>query len=108
MYKMKRWLFIFLCIVSDGAIAQSISMEFPAFAGKTYDFIIFKGDKQVIAQQDTIPQGGEFVLTIPKKYSPYKVMCRWLITGTKDGGGLDIMLYSMSLELLNLFDLHHI
>jgi len=105
---MKYWCYIGLLLLTCNTQAQNIHMEFTAFAGKTYDFIIFKGDKQVIAQQDTIPQGGEFVLTIPKKYSPYKVMCRWLITGTKDGGGLDIMLYSMSLELLNLFDLHHI
>jgi hypothetical protein len=65
MYKMKHWLFIFLCIVSNGAIAQSISMEFPAFAGKSYDFIIFQGSKSITVVQDTIPQNGKFKLTIP-------------------------------------------
>lgn len=70
--------------------AQSISMEFPAFAGKTYDFIIFQGSKQETVQQDTIPANGKFILTIPKQYAPYTGMCRWLITNTAEGGGLDM------------------
>ena len=75
---MKQGLFIFLCVVSNGAIAQSISMEFPAFAGKTYDFIIFQGSKSTTVVQDTIPQNGKFKLTIPAQYAPYTGMCRWV------------------------------
>jgi hypothetical protein len=65
-------------------------MEFPAFAGKTYDFIIFQGSQQETVQQDTIPTNGKFTLTIPKKYAPYTGMCRRLITNTVDGGSLDM------------------
>jgi thioredoxin-related protein len=70
--------------------AQSISMEFPAFAGKTYDFIIFQGSKNEKIIQDTIPLNGKFILTIPKQFAPYTGMSRWLITGTAQGGGLDM------------------
>ncbi|PQB07571.1 hypothetical protein BST83_10670 [Polaribacter filamentus] len=80
-------LFLFIAINS---FSQSISMDFPAFAGKTYDFIIFQGSKQETVQQDSIPANGKFTLTIPKKYAPYNGMCRWLITGTAQGGGLDM------------------
>lgn len=83
-------LFVLLCFHSFNLHAQHIQMYWPKLEGKTYDFIIFQGDKQVIAQQDTIPKGGEFVLTIPKEFSPYTGMCRWLITGTTEGGGLDM------------------
>jgi hypothetical protein len=74
-------------------------MEFPAFAGKTYDFIIFQGSQQETVQQDTIPTNGKFVLTIPKKYAPYTGMCRWLITNTAEGGGLDMAIPGYDFEV---------
>lgn len=80
--------FFLLCSVLS--FSQSITMEFPAFASKTYDFIIFQGSKQETVMQDTIPANGKFTLTIPKQYAPYTGMCRWLITNTADGGGLDM------------------
>ncbi len=70
--------------------AQTIGMKFPAFAGKTYDLILFQGDKQVTALQGTIPSDGNFTMVIPKAYAPYTGMGRWLITGTREGGGLDM------------------
>ena len=78
-------------------------MLWPAFAGKTYDFIIFQGDKQVTAQQDTIAKDGSFVLSVPQKYAPYTGMSRWLITGTTEGGGLDMAIpgYDFSVTCLN-------
>lgn len=70
--------------------AQSIEMYFPHFAGKAYDFIIFQGSNTITISKDTIPKDGKFTLEIPKEYSPYKGMSRWLITGTREGGGLDM------------------
>lgn len=70
--------------------AQSIEMYWSKFAGKTYDFVIFQGDKPLTIQQDSIPKNGKFTLLIPQKYAPYRGMCRWLITGTQEGGGLDM------------------
>ncbi|HFK5595243.1 TPA: alkyl hydroperoxide reductase [Elizabethkingia anophelis] len=67
-------------------------MYFPHFAGKTYDFIIFQGGQQRTVYQGTIPLDGKFMLSIPKEYSSYKGMSRWLITGTKEGGGLDMFI----------------
>ena len=37
-----------------------------------------------------IPANGKFTLNIPKEYSTYNGMSRWLITGTAEGGGLDM------------------
>ena len=63
-------------------------MEFPAFAGKTYDFIIFQGSQTLTEVQDTIPANGKFSIQVPQDYAPYTGMSRWLITGTTTGGGL--------------------
>ncbi|OPC31989.1 alkyl hydroperoxide reductase [Elizabethkingia meningoseptica] len=65
-------------------------MSFPEFKGKSYDFIIFQGSEQKTVFQGVIPEDGKISLTIPKEYMPYNGMSRWLITGTKEGGGLDM------------------
>lgn len=78
-------------VVSFFAQAQTITIEFPAFAGKTYEFIIFQGDKIVkVYENDTIPKDGLIKIDIPKEYAPYTGMCRWLITNSAEGGGLDM------------------
>ncbi|HFK5529565.1 TPA: alkyl hydroperoxide reductase [Elizabethkingia anophelis] len=89
---MKRKLFMLAFWLSGVLIskAQQISMNFPHFAGKSYDFIIFQGDQQKTVFQGTIPESGHFSLSIPTEYAPYTGMSRWLITGTREGGGLDM------------------
>ncbi|MCT4056996.1 TlpA family protein disulfide reductase [Elizabethkingia anophelis] len=72
------------------AKSQNIEMNFPKFSGKSYDFIIFQGDQQKTVYQGVIPDGGKFTLSVPEIYGPYTGMSRWLITGTKEGGGLDM------------------
>jgi thioredoxin-related protein len=72
--------------------AQTIQMNFPHFSGKSYDFVIFQGDAQKTVLQGTIPNNGKFSLKIPKEYAPYTGMSRWLITGTQEGGGLDMVI----------------
>lgn len=84
------WLIIFSFTVT-GISGQSINMYFPQFAGKTYDFITFVG-KDTKVQKGTIPRDGRFVLNVPKEFSPYKGMSRWLITNTQEGGGLDMII----------------
>lgn len=79
-----------LMIVSLTATAQTIQMEFPHFAGRTYDLILFQGDNQVKVIQDTIPANGKFTMKIPKEYEPYTGMSRWLLTNSAEGGGLDM------------------
>jgi peroxiredoxin len=84
---------IFLSIVlSLGMQAQNIQMTFPHFAGKSYDFIIFRGKEAKTVFQGTIPADGKFTLSVPKEYDPYTGMSRWLITGTQEGGGLDMLI----------------
>lgn len=87
----KNLLFIF-CTLYIFVSAQKIEMSFPYFAGKTYDFVIFQGDKQQTIFQGIIPVSGKFTIIIPKAYAPYTGMSRWLITGTKEGGGLDMLI----------------
>ena len=83
---------IALFLVSFGATAQTINIEFPYFAGKTYDFKIVQGNKLIVLQNDTIPKGGKVQLTIPEKYKGYKGMALWYITNSRDGGGLDLVI----------------
>ena len=88
---MKYKLILFFVLFCTGHFySQSVTMEFPSFAGKAYDFIIFQGSKQETVIQDTIPANGKFVLKIPALYAPYTGMSRWLISGTAEGGGLDM------------------
>ncbi|MCT3763751.1 peroxiredoxin family protein [Elizabethkingia anophelis] len=86
----KKLMFLFFGIISIVARAQSIGMNFPYFAGKNYDFVIFQGDTQKTVYKGVIPENGKFTLNIPKEYAPYNGMSRWLITGTAEGGGLDM------------------
>jgi thiol-disulfide isomerase/thioredoxin len=77
-------------LFSLNSFSQTISMDFPAFAGKTYELVIFQGSKAEKVVQDTIPKNGKFKLTIPKKYAPYTGMSRWLFTNSEHGGGIDM------------------
>ncbi len=87
--KFKIFLLIFFGILITNA--QEINIKFPFFAGKTYEFVIFQGGEIVkLYENDTIPQNGVVNIVIPKEYTPYTGMCRWLITGTAEGGGLDM------------------
>lgn len=77
-----------LCLIKG----QHIEMYFPYFSGKSYEFIIFQGAEQKVIIKGIIPREGKFTLTIPKEYTPYTGMSRWLITGTKEGGGLNMFI----------------
>lgn len=68
--------------------AQTIQMNLPYFAGMTYTFIIFQGEKQITVQKDSIPRNGVFTLKVPKEYAPYTGMGRWQL----ENGGLDIVI----------------
>lgn len=77
-------------LFSANSFSQTIAMEFPAFAGKTYELVIFQGSKAEKVVKDTIPKNGKFKLTIPIEYAPYTGMCRWLLTNSEQGGGMDM------------------
>ena len=87
MYKL---FFFVIVLFSLNSVSQTITMDFPAFAGKTYELVIFQGSKAEKVMQDTIPPNGKFKLTIPAVYSPYTGMCRWLLTNSENGGGIDM------------------
>ncbi|MCT3947634.1 alkyl hydroperoxide reductase [Elizabethkingia anophelis] len=71
---------------------QKIEMNFPKFSGKSYDFVLFQGAQTKVVFQGVIPEDGKFILNVPQEYSSYVGMSRWLITGTKEGGGLDMFI----------------
>lgn len=72
--------------------AQTINLEFPYFAGKTYEFKIVQGEKHLVLANDTIPKGGKVQLTIPEKYKGYKGMSMWYLTNSSTGGGLEMVI----------------
>ncbi|UTX48889.1 thioredoxin family protein [Chryseobacterium sp. MA9] len=89
---MNKIIVLILGVLFSNLYSQNIRMEFPYFKGKTYDFIIFQGSGTKMVVQGTIPADGKFTLSIPKEYAPYTGMSRWLITGTQEGGGLDMLI----------------
>ncbi len=96
----KTIVFAILALWTFAIQAQTIKMNFPAFEGKTYEFVLFLGGENIKAQRGTIPEDGKFELKVPKEYAPYTGMCRWLITNSAEGGGLDMAIpgkgYSIS------------
>jgi hypothetical protein len=82
----------FLLFLSYSATAQTINLEFPYFAGQTYEFTIFQGDKRIKLKEDTIPKGGKVQLIIPENYKGYKGMAQWYFTNSARGGGLDLII----------------
>jgi len=99
-----KLVFLALCF-SFFANAQTIRLEFPAFAGKTYDFIIFQGDRAVkLYENEKIPENGFLSINIPAAYAPYTGMCRWLLTNTAGGGGLDMAIPGFGFRVSCLSD----
>lgn len=96
----KVLLFILLLNSSVSFYAQTISMDFPKFAGKNYTFTIFQGSKVITAHQGTIPLNGKFNMEIPTQFSPYTGMFSWQISNYDGGGQLDMIIpghgYSIS------------
>lgn len=84
--------FFFLLFISFSATAQTINLEFPYFAGQTYEFTIFQGDKRIKLKEATIPKGGKVQLTIPENFKGYKGMAQWYLTNSATGGGLDLII----------------
>jgi peroxiredoxin len=88
---MNNFIFTFALFSTLQCFSQTIEINFPAFYGKTYEFIIFQGSEIVkVKENDTIPKNGLIKIDIPAQYAPYTGMCRWLITNTATGGGLDM------------------
>ncbi len=85
-------IFFYLLLISYSATAQTINLEFPYFAGKTYEFTIFQGDKRIKLKEDAIPKDGKVQLTIPENYKGYKGMAQWYFTNSATGGGLDLII----------------
>ena len=89
---MKNKIILVALVLSSYCVkAQTISLEFPYFAGQTYEFKIFQGDKHITLKKDTIPNGGKVKLVLPKEYQEYKGMAQWYLTNSKIGVGLNVV-----------------
>ncbi len=91
-YMLIKIIILFILVTGVLMRAQTVDMYFPRFAGRTYNFIIFKGSQAITLLQGTVPEGGRFRLKIPDGSSPYIGMSRWLLTNTNEGGGLDMLI----------------
>jgi peroxiredoxin len=86
-----KYLYIVLGLfTASGLSAQTISLEFPYFAGKTYEFRIVQGENQVVVRNDTVPKDGKVQFTIPDQYKDYKGVM-WYLNSTT-GNGLEMII----------------
>ena len=80
--------------------AQTITLDFPKFAGKEWDLILLQGLNKDTVLRGVIPDDGRVVLNIPERRKKYSGMARWML---RNGGGLDFVLNgeSFSVECLS-------
>jgi thiol-disulfide isomerase/thioredoxin len=89
---MKKILQIIVFLLGNFTIyCQTIDLDFPFFAGKTYEFKIVQGDKHIVLIKDTIKKGKKVQIVIPEKFKGYKGMAMWYLTNSKTGGGLELV-----------------
>lgn len=99
--KAKHLLITLLCLTTIAQLqAQTITLTFPEFAGRTWDLIFLRGLKQDTVLTGVIPEGGRVVLNIPQSSRNYVGMGRWML---RNGGGLDFVVNgeSFSVECLS-------
>jgi peroxiredoxin len=76
-------------LLSHGGVdAREITLHFPHFAGQSYDWNIFQGEKTVTLASGVISPEGRVTLVMPDEYKIYRGMTRWML---KTGGGLDMI-----------------
>ena len=79
-----------LLAASAGSLsAQQISLHFPHFSGKHWDFILLKGVTLDTVLSGVIPEDGRVNLYLPENHKNYVGMSRWLL---REGGGIDLIL----------------
>jgi peroxiredoxin len=99
--KTKHLLIALLCLTITAQLqSQTITLNFPHFAGRTWDLIFLRGLKQDTVLTGLIPEGGRVLLNIPESRRDYVGMGRWML---RNGGGLDFVVNgeSFSVECLS-------
>jgi len=69
--------FVLCQFVCFWTYSQTINLEFPYFAGKTYEFKIVQGNKLIVLQNDTIPLGWQ-------RLYPYRTFTAFSINAAVD------------------------
>ena len=84
--------FLSFCLMLSGAfrpaVAQEVKLHFPRFAGKAWDLVIPRGERQDTVLSGSIAPDGRSVLRIPEAYRQHRGIWRWML---RDGGGLDMV-----------------
>lgn len=86
-----RVILSFILLVSGAlrpAVAQEVTLHFPRFAGKAWDVVIPRGERQDTVLSGSIAPDGRSILRIPEAYRHHRGICRWML---RDGGGLDMV-----------------
>lgn len=68
----------FVVFLLSASILQAgeIHLHFPNFSGQAYEWKIFQGQKQILAQSGEIPKDGRVTLSMPEAYQDYQGMTR--------------------------------
>lgn len=69
--------------------AQSISLDFPYFAGDAWVLQAFRGERMDTIASGALNQKGKTAILLPENYKNYTGMSRWMLA---KGGGVDMIL----------------
>jgi len=87
---MKKIFLILITILTTASIqSQTINIELPHFAGKTYYCLAGQGQKSDTIAKGKLDKSGKTVIVFKDRFKGYKGMSRFLLT---DGGGLDLVI----------------
>ena len=86
---MKLFLTTIFALLFFSSQAQQITINLPHFAGKEYDWFMFKGEKQDTVARGTLDGNGQTVLNVPEEYKNWQGMSNFMLKG---GGGLELIL----------------
>lgn len=87
---MIRYIFITTALLTLNiqSPAQSVSLDFPHFAGQEYHFWAFRGEKRDTIASGKLDEHGRGKLVLPDRMKGHRGMTQWMLV---NGGGLDII-----------------
>lgn len=83
------FLLLSMALAIGTANSQTISLDFPLFAGQEWYMTAFRGDSEDTITIGKLDELGKVRITLPEKYKNYRGMTQWLL---RKGGGLDIII----------------
>lgn len=79
-----------ICLLcATNLLAQSVTLDFPHFAGQEWYMTAFRGDGKDTITTGKLDEQGKTKIILPEKYKNHRGMTQWLL---RKGGGLDIII----------------